>query len=644
MVQRMLFFFTVLLLFISTPNFSEVNDSDSYRWRLLGPRGGFVQQIASDRGQPHVWYTISDSKLYRSNDLAKTWNKILDNITVLAVHPYTSEVLAFGSVRDDRGWRTYLWHGRKSGRSWQPSRSDWFNAITWDPNSTTRVYGATSDGAFLESNDGGYSWRKKGKFPAWDENDECYFSSRKILVSPFDKRTIYLLGYVSCEYCCSHSELRVSTDGGRTWKTSDYHATDIFWDPLDPDKAFAANCYNVAELTAKGWKPISDVSINRVVSVPEEPNHFYGAGGCGYTTNIMESKDDCKTWKVAERLQLNITSMEITDDSEKSLLVGTDGGGIFKRLGPHSWKSITQGFESASIYHIARSVGEKMLYAAAGDGEILFKKYESKTFWTGIFPGPPKQDSEHVELMVANPKDENQLFLVTSYRMFVSKNGGGTWRSPIGLGSYYYVHDVVFDDPSRPRLVYVISGNALLSSKDGGIHFYRVANLRATDYTNLIRIIVDPENTRNLFVVSNAGIFKSSNSGKSFQLIKPPAEVEIEDGALLGDTDHFLIVSQGEVYRTMDSGSHWEKISHLPLDYSWEFKRLLPADGIGKRFLVLLEYGQSKFLESNDGAVSWKIQELASDINIYDMTDPLYGPIYLATNKGVLMQITSELQ
>jgi hypothetical protein len=65
---------------------------------------------------------------------------------------------------------------------------------------------------------------------------------------------------------------------------------------------------------------------------------------------------------------------------------------------------------------------------------------------------------------------------------------------------------------------------------------------------------------------------------------------------------------------------------------------LLPADDAGKRFLVLLEYGRSKFLESKDGGVSWKVQELASDVRIYDMTDPLYGPIYLATNKGVLMQ------
>ncbi len=638
MKQRILFVSTILFIFISDLNFSDINDPASYRWKLIGPRGGFVQSLVPDRGQPHVWYTISDSKLYRSNDWAKTWNKILDNITEVAVHPYTSEVLAFGSVRDDRGWRTYLWHGRKSGRSWNPSRSDWFNAILWNPSSSKAVYGATSNGEFLESNDGGYSWRKKGKFPPWDENEECYFSSRKILVSPFDKRTIYLLGYVSCEYCCSHWELRVSTDGGRNWKTSDYHVTDIYWDPLDPDRAFAANCYNVAELTAKGWKPISDVSINRVVSVPGEPNHFYGAGGCGYTTDIMESKDDCKTWKVAEHLQSDITTMAIAADPGKSLLLGTDGGGIFKRLGPHSWKSITQGFKSASIYHIARSVGGKMLYASTGGGEILFKKDESRTFWTGTFPGPPKQDYEHVEFIVANPKDENHLFLMTSYRMFVSKNGGQTWRSPIGLGSYYYVHDVVFDNPSRPRLVYVVSGNALLSSKDGGVHFYRVANLRATDYTNLIRIIVDPENSRLLYVVSSDGIFKSSNSGESFQLIKPPTEVEIEDGALLGDPDHFLIVSQGEVYRTIDSGSHWEKISHLPLDYSWEFKRLLPADAAGKRFVVLLEYGRSKFLESKDGALSWNSQELASDVNIYDMTDPLYGPIYLATNKGVLMQ------
>lgn len=637
MKQRILFIFAILFILISNENFPGVNDADSYRWKLLGPRGGFVQKIVPDRAQPHVWYTISDSKLYRSNDWAKTWNKILDNITEVAVNPYTSEVLAFGYVQDDRGRRTYLWHGTKSGRSWRPSRSDWFSAIIWNPKTSNRVYGATSNGEFLESNDGGYSWRNKGKFPPWDENQECYFSSRKILVSPFDKQTIYLLGYVSCEYCCSHSELRVSNDGGRSWKRSEYNAIDIHWDPLDPDRAFAANCYNVARLTAKGWQPISEVGIDRVVSVPEEPNHFYGSG-CEYIDTIMESKDDCKTWKVDERLQSGITSMTVAADPDKSLLIGTDGGGIFKRLGPDSWKSITQGFESASIYHIARSVGGKMLYAAAGDGEILFKKDESRTFWTGIFPGPSRQSYENVEFLVANPKDKNHLFLVTSYRMLVSKNGGGTWRSPIGLGRYYYVHDVVFDDPSKPRLVYVISGNALLSSKDGGVHFYRIANLRATDYTNLIRIIVDQQNGRFIYVVSNAGIFKSSNAGRSFELIKPPAEVEIEDGALLGDPDHFLIVSQGEVYRTIDSGSHWEKISELPLDYSWEFKRLLPADNAGKRLLALLEYGRSKFLESKDGGVSWKVQELASDVNIYDMTDPIYGPIYLATNKGVLMQ------
>lgn len=624
-----------LLFFIGSNHSYNSTNAGSYRWKQLGPRGGFVREIVPDRSQPNVWYTVTDFRLYRSGDFGKTWTKILDNISQVTVHPYTSEVLAFGFAFETR--RFIIWHGSKSGRSWRPSRLDWINTLTWDQYSSKRVY-ATANGEFLESLDGGYTWSIKGKFPTSDEYGDCFFVTKKILVSPLDKHTLYIFGYIDCEYCCSHDEMKVSTDNGRTWKSSDYKAANFYWDPFDPHRAFAANCSNVAELTTKGWKAVAEVNVNMVVGVPKEPNHFYASGGCGSPPTIMESKDDCKTWKIVDHLQSNVAAMSTVDDSQQSLLVGTYGGGIFKRFGTGSWKSSTQGFEAASMYRIARSAGGKMIYGAAGYGEVLFKKSDSKNYWTGILPGPRLQNNERAELLVANPKDENNAFLVTHDRTLVTKNGGLTWRNIIGLGKYYRVEDLVFDNPSRPRVVYAISGSALLSSKDNGIHFERVANLRASDYLNLIRIIVDAGNDRLLCVVSNAGIFKSIDGGKSFKLIEAPRDVEVHDAALLGHPDHFLIVSQGDVYRTLDSGLHWEKISHLPLDFSWEFLRLMPADNEGKRFIVRLEDGRSKFLESNDGGASWTIQSLASDTYINDISDPRSGPICLATNKGVLMQ------
>jgi photosystem II stability/assembly factor-like uncharacterized protein len=626
-----------LFLFVHQNPASNDLQISSYRWSEIGPKGGFVSQIERDPNQPNVWYSITNGSLYRSNDWGKSWNKLFEHVRSVSVHPKTSEVIVYGYVETNRRWRPRLLRGGKAGRAWTTTPINWFDRIDWDPNKTTRLLGVAQY-RFWESNDSGKTWKGLGKF--YGSNDDCWFSTENILISPFDNRTIYLNGDWDCEYLGGGYETKVSTDGGRTWKTSANSAGNVDSNATNSESIFSANCQNVLQLTSRGWKPVSDLRATLVTSVPGEPEHLFAFDGCNYgQRSLHESVDSGKTWKIAERLQSRVISLAVEDDPQKTVLVGSEENGIFRRAGLHWWKQSNQGFEPGEVHHITKSHVSKVIYGASSNYGTVIRKQENKTYWTHYFPGIPLHYYEYVHSLHVNPADPNYLYATTSDRVLVSRNGGRIWRKSLGLGVNAWIRDLTFDSLLNPKRVYLISNTILLASDDNGIHFKRVyANFTSTDYLYLIRTIVHPNDRRHVYVVSGSGIFKSTNSGESFQRIPFPNNKQGVDAGLIGETEDFLMITdEAEVYRKQGSAD-WTKISDLPLEYPWHFYRLRAADTTGRKWIAQLERYDSSFLESNDGGFTWSTIRLKNDIWIHDMTDPRFHPFYLATNQGVLME------
>jgi photosystem II stability/assembly factor-like uncharacterized protein len=100
-------------------------------WRSIGPfRGGRVLTVAGVPGEPaHFYFGAVNGGVWETRDAGRTWEPIFDtapvgSIGALAVAPSDSHVIYVGTgeadMRSDIAQGTGLYRSRDAGRSWQP--------------------------------------------------------------------------------------------------------------------------------------------------------------------------------------------------------------------------------------------------------------------------------------------------------------------------------------------------------------------------------------------------------------------------------------------------------------------------------------------------------------------------------------------
>lgn len=596
----------------------------SAQWKPIGPRGGYVERLVPDRNQANVWYTINSGSLYRSGDGGKSWRKLMDRVTDFAIHPKTSEILvvAVGNSWSERK----LYRAGKNAFTFRLVNSKTsIVRIFWDPKKTNHLYAlGFYDEPFGESSDGGSTWNFHYHGP------DLYFDLEDLVISPSDPRTIYIRGTYYGDPCCNEAETIVSHNGGDTWDNSSFIASQFAQDSLYPDEILATGYshsygFVLAQLSGQKWIKLGDSPPQLISMVPGEPKELFGLAG----SQIEKSPDFGKTWQPFEAIAGYRNQIAIADDPAKSILLG--GNGIFKRTGKNTWMAMNQGFGSSEIQQIVRIPNPGVVIASPDYDQIysvLYRKDESKSYWLSIFQ-TSRSRTAYGRLIAGNPADNGQVFLVTSDRLHVSNDAGRKWQECQGFGSRIAINSVEFA-PSDSRVFYAVQGNRLYRSQDRGLHFAKMSSLEAY----FQKLIIDPRNDSQVYLIAYDGIYVSKNQGKSFSFFKAPSGQDLSVAAPLPDLDALLVVGgyPRNVYRFQLSSGKWEKIGSVE-GYA---STLVPADNHGLHFYMIASY---RLLESNDGEVSWNAAPgLGSKVYVNDMTDARYPPIYLATYQGVLMQ------
>ena len=125
-------------------------------------------------------------------------------------------------------------------------------------------------------------------------------------------------------------------------------------------------------------------------------------------------------------------------------------------------------------------------------------------------------------------------------------------------------------DPQNPDHLFLgTSTGELFSSKDGGHSWARLAHLGDGDDYVLDHIIVDPQNSKTIFVAAwsvddqQAGdLFRSRDGGKTWEALPGMHGKSIRALALAASDSHVLVAGALDgVYRTLDSGESWQRIS-----------------------------------------------------------------------------------
>ena len=207
----------------------------------------------------------------------------------------------------------------------------------------------------------------------------------------------------------------------------------------------------------------------------------------------------------------------------------------------HLWQNLNPGGggQVQQVYPDPNTPG--CLYELA-DLEGLYRSDDYGASWNYIGDSVLTGDTRHI---IAEPGNANRLYLGTNYGLEISDNAGVTWRpvvsSSIASGTPF---DALAVDPRNTQNVfagpsweeddrhlqefdnvpaYSPTGQRLLYySHDRGSTWHTVQFDTHDGYKQVFSITINPQNSRNIYLGADGGVYVSWNGGVSWQLLNLP--------------------------------------------------------------------------------------------------------------------------
>jgi hypothetical protein len=165
------------------------------------------------------------------------------------------------------------------------------------------------------------------------------------------------------------------------------------------------------------------------------------------------------------------------------------------------------------------------------------------------FLGPTGMGGK-VRTVVFHPTDPNVgWFGAVGGGVFKTTNGGATWF-PVGDGMVNMAVTTLVVDPVNPNILYAgtgdtnytefqigaVPGNGIHKSTDGGLTWTHLAATETTaletDFEFTRKIALNPAQPTHLYVATNSGIFRSTDSGASFTKLNGADRFDCRDVAV----------------------------------------------------------------------------------------------------------------
>ena len=259
--------------------------------------------------------------------------------------------------------------------------------------------------------------------------------------------------------------------------------------------------------------------------------------------------------------------------------------------------------------------------------------------WNAV--GPAGGDAR---AFAAAPREPNHLYLgTTDGWLYESLNNGANWRRLVQLDSSDdMVVDSIVVDAANPSTIYAAAwridqpGGGLWISRDGGKSWKTAEALRGQ---SILAFVQAPSNPKLLFAGTLQGVFRSPDSGLTWELISPPGSKEIHEveslavdpadpGTIYAGTWHLP-------WKTTDGGKTWKNIKQGVIEDSDVFSIIVdPA----RSHTVFLSACSGIYKSENAGELFHKIEGIPSDARRTRvlMQDPKNREIvYAGTTEGL---------
>ena len=259
--------------------------------------------------------------------------------------------------------------------------------------------------------------------------------------------------------------------------------------------------------------------------------------------------------------------------------------------------------------------------------------------WSDV--GPAGGDAR---AFAAVPGQPLHLYLgTTDGWLFESLNGGSNWRRLVQLDS---ADDMVLDsivvDSANPSTIYAAAwkvdhpGGGLWISRDSGKNWKETEALKDQSILALVQAPSDP---RMLFAGTLQGVFRSSDAGRTWDLISPPGSTEIHEvESLAVDPADPRILYAGTwhlPWKTADGGKSWKNIKQGVIEDSDVFSIIVDPAQPGTVFLSACS---GIYKSEVAGELFHKVQGIPSDARRTRvlMQDPRdHQIVYAGTTEGL---------
>jgi len=549
-------------------------------WKLAGPFGGSARAIAIDPQNGRTLVAGSrDSLLFRSDDAGASWRLLpfprgtpgVFNSVLIdpaeSMHYYAG--LDSGDSQDSG-----VYESKDGGDTWQELagiRGSRIGALAMSPIDPATLAAGTSKGVFV-SMDRGATWRRISR-----ADDPEMQDITALAFDPADKDVLYA--------GTPHLPWK-TTDGGATWhsiSTGLIDDSDIFSirvDPSRPKLVFASACSGIyrSDNAGEAWLKIHGIpgTHRRTHIISEDPRNS-DTIFAGTTLGLFKSPDGGKTWRHLSSEQVNWMVFDPGDP--RTLYLATEFAGILKSTDSgETLRPVNEGFANHRLSEITSD--SKRLYASSTYEGLyggVFASSDGGLQWS-LRANEEALHGRNLHSLTASPANADLVFAASEDAVLKSTDGGKTWAS--------------LPEPRVAVAARPIAGTAQRVPSVGRV---RIRALRAVLFGKGAVV---------LFAGTDAGLFRSSNSGMTWEQVKAAGVSGVPvlaiyappSGAsrLAARTDSGLFISE-------DSGRTWQP-ALVPNGY-YLYDVALPVE----REVAILAATSRGILQSTDEGAQWKL-------------------------------------
>jgi photosystem II stability/assembly factor-like uncharacterized protein len=490
-------------------------------------------------GEPGTLYFAAYKDLWKSTNRGRSWSRILQAKiwfnAVAAGPPGSSEVYA-GTAEPG----AQVLRSADGGATWTalaglPSGA--VNGLAVAPGGAgrpTKIYAGIGRSGVFESIDGGATWRQPD--PAYGAL-ELY----AVTVDAVDPSTVYAAYRAGRD---DPFQVRVSRDGGATWQSGGLLMGDappaggvrltsvkgVLYAASEIDLAASDDRGATWSYRLRGGTGLASEE-GKIRFDPKAPATVYAVVGA----RAFKSADGGRTWSsFATSLVQNAKVVPrdlAVDPVHPGTLYAAGDTGVFKSTdGGERWSLI----EKSPAQSVAILPSGTVLAGGCG----LQRSTDGGATWEEVLPSQaPDGGRCTIPQIVPDPAAPGTVFLALAvwlpepveYRIYRSRDNGRTWTPIISETT------VLALSPRPPSILYVVRGEEVLESRDGGDTFRR-AGLHHLPLVPLAKpvsdLLVDPEVPTTLYAATRGfGLQRSTDGGATWERLTAESTLHPENRA-----------------------------------------------------------------------------------------------------------------